>query len=150
MKKKNSVKRIVWLVVGCISFALGTLGTFLPILPTVPLYLLAAVGFANWSTRLHSWFTSTKLYKRHLEGYIKAGGLTLRAKLLLMIWVTLQIGIVGCFFANNFTVQLILGVIWLGFMISMLFVVKTIRLSQNRKKEKQTHYCEKVKTKTQK
>lgn len=138
MKNKNSVKRIVWLVIGCVSFGLGTLGTFLPILPTVPLYLLAAVGFANWSTKLHNWFMSTKLYKRHLEGYVKAGGLTLRAKMLLMVWVTLQIGIVACFFANNFIVQLILGVIWFGFMISMLFIVKTVKLSEKGGKEDNT------------
>lgn len=130
MNKKLRLKRLIWLVVGCVSFVLGTFGTFLPILPTVPLYLLAAVGFANWSEKLHGWFSSTKLYKKHLEGYVKAGGLTLVAKISLIVWVTLQIAIVSVLLLDNIAVQIVLGCIWLGFIFSMIFAVKTVDLTK--------------------
>ena len=49
--------RPLWLGAGITAFAVGTVGIALPLLPTVPLYLLAAFCFARsrpeWSDRLH-------------------------------------------------------------------------------------------------
>lgn len=74
------IKRILWLCLGCIGLALGALGAVLPLLPTVPFLLLAALGFAKSSERLHTWFTGTKLYKNNLESYVRGEGMTAAAK----------------------------------------------------------------------
>ncbi len=50
--------RPLWLISGCLSFGLGLIGAFLPLLPTVPLMLLAAFCFSNSSERLHNWLLS--------------------------------------------------------------------------------------------
>jgi uncharacterized membrane protein YbaN (DUF454 family) len=51
-----NIGRPIWLTAGILSFAMGTIGIVLPILPTVPFYLLAAVCFARshpeWERRL--------------------------------------------------------------------------------------------------
>lgn len=47
--------RILWLLAGIVSFLLGLIGAFVPLLPTVPLMLLAAYFFARSSERLHHW-----------------------------------------------------------------------------------------------
>lgn len=57
------LSKSVFVALGCISLALGTIGIALPILPTVPFYLLTAFCFANSSERLHTWFTHTTVYK---------------------------------------------------------------------------------------
>ena len=44
--------RMVYILGGVIAFALGTVGTVLPVLPTVPFYLLATWCFAKSSRRL--------------------------------------------------------------------------------------------------
>jgi len=50
--------RVLWLAAGILSFAVGTVGIALPILPTVPFYLLAAFCFARsrpeWAERLYA------------------------------------------------------------------------------------------------
>lgn len=47
-----------WLAGGSLAFALGTLGVALPVVPTVPFYLLAAFCFARshpaWAERLYN------------------------------------------------------------------------------------------------
>ncbi len=120
------IRKILSLMIAFIAFGLGTAGIFLPILPTVPLYLLAAVCFANSSNRLHNWFMGTRLYKRHLLPYLKAGGIPLKAKIYLIFGVSLQIGIAGVLVRKSLVGLMILGVLYLGFFISMLFLVKTV------------------------
>ena len=56
------IKKCVFIILGCICLGLGTVGVFLPILPTTPFYLLTVFFFANSSQKLHDWFLGTKLY----------------------------------------------------------------------------------------
>ncbi len=77
MKKS---KKIMLLIIAFITLGLGTTGIFLPVLPTVPLYLLSALCFANSSEKLHDWFINSNLYKKHALPYIKAGGHNIKNK----------------------------------------------------------------------
>lgn len=120
------LRKIISLMIAFIAFGLGTLGIFLPILPTVPLYLLAACCFANSSERLHTWFVNTGLYKRHLLPYLKAGGITRKAKIILILGVSMQIGVAAYLVRKSLLGLIILGALYLGFLISMLFIVKTV------------------------
>ena len=48
--------RALWLSLGLLALALGTIGIVLPLLPTVPFYILAAFAFSRsnraWEARL--------------------------------------------------------------------------------------------------
>lgn len=41
------MKKILYIMIGCISLGLGIIGVILPILPTIPFVLLAAFCFAK-------------------------------------------------------------------------------------------------------
>lgn len=45
------MKKILYIMIGCISLGLGIISVILPILPTVPFVLLAAFCFAKSSER---------------------------------------------------------------------------------------------------
>jgi uncharacterized membrane protein YbaN (DUF454 family) len=47
--------RILLVSIGCLSLALGIVGIFLPLLPTTPFLILAAICFSKASPRLHQW-----------------------------------------------------------------------------------------------
>jgi Uncharacterized protein conserved in bacteria len=50
--------RAVWFTLGWVSVGLGVVGMALPLLPTVPFLLLAAVCFARSSDTAHDWLVN--------------------------------------------------------------------------------------------
>ena len=53
------MKKILYIIFGCISVGLGAAGTVVPVLPTFPFLMLAAFCFARSSEKLNSWLKST-------------------------------------------------------------------------------------------
>lgn len=94
-----TVKRVIFLIAGCLCLGLGCIGIVLPILPTVPFFLLTVFFFANSSQKLHDWFISTNMYKKHLDSFVKKKGMTVRTKATILTSVTLLMGI--GFFRNG-------------------------------------------------
>ena len=86
------LKRLIFLILGFLCLGLGCVGVALPILPTVPFFLVTVFCFANSSQKLHDWFVSTKLYKKHLESFVKKKGMTVQTKVGVIIPVTLLMG----------------------------------------------------------
>ena len=79
IKMKKTVN-ILWLILGWLSLAIGSIGVVLPVLPTTPFLLVASFSFAKGSDRFHRWFTGTKLYKKHLEDFVTDRAMTLKTK----------------------------------------------------------------------
>ncbi len=122
------IKQILFIVLGCLCLALGTVGVFLPVLPTTPFYLLTVFFFANSSQRLHDWFVGTKLYKKHLESFVQKKGMLTKTKISIILSVTLLMGF-GFFMMARKGVWIpcvLLAVVWAAHLIYFLFGVKTI------------------------
>ena len=123
------LKRLIFLILGFLCLGLGCIGVALPILPTVPFFLLTVFFFANSSQKLHHWFFSTKHYKNHLENIVKKNGMTVQTKLGIIVPVTLVMGI-GFFMMMRAGVtvpSVILAIVWVCHIIYFVFGVKTIR-----------------------
>ncbi len=114
-------------MIGFICLGLGCIGIALPILPTVPFFLVTIFCFANSSQRLHDWFLHTKMYKKHLEAFVKKKGMTIKAKTTVLISVSLLMGL-GFVMMNQVLIgRIILIVIWICHIIYFIFGVKTIK-----------------------
>lgn len=123
-----SVKRVLFIVLGCLCFGLGTAGVFLPVLPTTPFYLATLFFFANSSERLHDWFVGTKLYQKHLDSFVKKKGMLLQTKLSIILTVTLLMGF-GFFMMARKGIWIpcvILGIVWAAHIVYFVFGVRTI------------------------
>ncbi|MPM73202.1 hypothetical protein SDC9_120178 [bioreactor metagenome] len=120
------VKRMIFLVTGCISLSLGCAGIVLPILPTVPFYLVTVCCFAQSSQKLHDWFIGTKMYQKHLASFMKKQGMSVRTKAWIISSVTLLMGI-GFFVMERLSLcRWILIIIWTLHIIYFIFFVKTV------------------------
>lgn len=122
----HHLKKAFFIALGCVSLALGTIGIVLPILPTVPFYLLTAFCFANSSERLHDWFIHTTVYKKYIGSYFRRRGMTKKAKRLLIGTVT-AIMVPGFILMDKVLVgRAIMLVVWMGHIFYFGFKVQTI------------------------
>ena len=122
------INKLLWMILGFITLALGTIGTALPMLPTVPFFMVAAFSFGKSSERLHTWFKSTKLYKDNLEDFVTKKAMTRKAKCRIMLTINLLmcIGLVTMGLKGIMTGCIVLGIIWVFHVIYFWFGVKTI------------------------
>lgn len=89
--------------------------------------LATAFCFAKSSERLHRWFVSSGVYKKHLQSFVEKRGMLLKTKLTILITVTL---LMGCGFAMMGRVpigRVILVCVWVFHIIYFCFGVKTIK-----------------------
>ena len=114
------IARYVWAGLGFVFFGLAIVGVAIPILPTTPFALVAAFCFARSSERLNTWFKSTPLYRKVLEGYATKRSMTVKAKLTIIIPVTVLLG-------NVPIGRIALALVWIGHIVYFGFIVKTDR-----------------------
>lgn len=120
------LKRLVFLIVGCLCLALGCIGIVLPILPTVPFFLVTVFCFSQSSERLHNWFLGTRLYKNNLESYVKGEGMTKKTKIKILTTVSalMIFGFVMMLRKALYIPCAILGAVWVAHIIYFVFGVK--------------------------
>lgn len=125
-----NLKKIGYIILGCIGLGIGAIGAVLPLLPAFPFLLLAAFCFAKSSERLHAWFINTKLYKNNLESYVKGEGMTRRTKIRIMITVTLLMSF-GFYMMDAVPVgRIVLACVWVFHVLYFAFGVKTIKTEE--------------------
>ncbi len=120
-KRVNSgFLRMVLVTAGFCSTLLAVVGIFLPLLPTVPLLLLAAACFARSSERFHNWLLEHPQLGPMVRSYLGGRGVPLRAKLTAigLIWITIPISVL--FFIPQIWVDILLIVIGLCLTIFLL------------------------------
>ncbi len=121
------ISKIIFIAVGCICLGLGTVGMILPILPTVPFYMATAFCFAKSSEKLHRWFISSEMYKKHLQPFVEKRGMLLKTKLTILTTVTLLMGFGFVMMSRVPVARVILAVVWVCHIIYFVFGVKTIK-----------------------
>lgn len=88
-----SVKRGFWLAAGIISAALGTIGIAVPLLPTVPFYILAAFCFARsnpvWEARL----LAHPRFGPHITAWRTEGAISRKGKIAATLGFAISIAI---------------------------------------------------------
>lgn len=94
--------------IGLLATLLAILGIFLPLLPTVPLLLLAAACFARSSERCHRWLLEHRHLGPLLRGYLHGTGIPLRAKIsaITLLWSSILLSVF--FVIPLFAVKLLL------------------------------------------
>ena len=122
------MKRILYIIIGCVGVGLGAVGAVVPMLPAFPFLMLAAFCFARSSEKLDRWFKGTKLYQDNLADYVAGRGMTVKTKVRIMITVTalMSIGFIMMGLKGIVTGCIVLGWVWAFHIVYFIWGVKTI------------------------
>ncbi|MEG1615729.1 MAG: YbaN family protein [Bacteroidales bacterium] len=125
---KLNFRKPVYIALGCTAVVLGTIGIFVPGLPTTPFLLLASWCFYNSSKKLHDRLNRSFLGK-YLQRYNNKNGVSLRTKLASMVMMWSMISLSIFVFLEHFHTRIIVFVAGLIGTFCVLFLVP------NQKKE---------------
>ncbi|MCW4006015.1 MAG: YbaN family protein [Candidatus Bathyarchaeota archaeon] len=106
--------RVLLIIAGTICLVIGTVGIFLPILPTTPLLLLAAACYVRSSPRLYKWLLNNRWFGEYIKNYREGKGIPMKTKIgaVTLLWVTI---VYSAFFVTQvLAIQLVLLVIAVG------------------------------------
>jgi len=85
--------RMLWFTTGVLAVAIGSVGIFVPLLPTVPLMILAAFCFGKSSPRLHRWLVRHPVYGPHIRDWQQRGAIHPGAKRVATISIAVAFGL---------------------------------------------------------
>ena len=121
-KITSNLSRWVLVIIGSFFAGLGILGIFLPLLPTTPFLLLAAVCYIRSSERFYSWLMNNKWLGNYIKNYLEGKGVSLKSKVLSisLLWITIGYSVV--FVVNIFPIRVILILIAIGVTIHLLSI----------------------------
>lgn len=107
---KKITKPILY-VLAWISFALGFIGAFLPVLPTTPFMILAAYLFSKSSPRMHSWLTSLPYFGDAIIDWETSKVIRPKAKATAITMIWLMMGATIIFASISDSLKIMLAVI---------------------------------------
>ena len=107
----NRIAQFIWLSCGTLCVALGVIGLFLPLLPTTPFLLLAAVCYARSSQRFYDRLLANRWCGPFIRNYREGRGITRRHKTITLVLLWLTIGYTAGFVVTLWWVRVILLVI---------------------------------------
>lgn len=120
------MRRRLYIALGLICVTLGTVGIFLPGLPTTPLLLAASWFFYRSSPRLREWLLNSKL-GIYIRNYENLGGMRRTTKVGVVV---LMCSVVCCsiiFFIHNSLIDWIVGIAGVIGSLVVIFKVPNAR-----------------------
>ena len=80
-KSRFFLIRLLWIALGSTFVGIGTIGIFVPGLPTTVFMLLAAACYVRSSDRLYNWLIRNKTFGKYIKDYREGKGMPMRAKI---------------------------------------------------------------------
>ncbi len=125
LKPLSSIAKILLVGAGTVSLGLGIIGAFLPVLPTTPFVLLAAICYLRSSQRLYTKLMASRFANKHVHNVLAGKGIPLSVKVISLLFSATMIGYVSIFVTENVIVRSLLGLLYLVQLWAMIAWVKT-------------------------
>jgi uncharacterized membrane protein YbaN (DUF454 family) len=110
----SHTKKIILMSAGFLLVALGIIGAILPIMPSIPFFIIASVCFSKSSEKFHNLLLDNRLIGPHIKRYHENNGIKLKTKIIFIIiqWV----GILGTYILliHNFYGRILMVIIAMG------------------------------------
>lgn len=108
------LSRAFFIVAGSVFLATGIVGILVPVLPTTPFLILAALCYARGSERCYRWLTTNRVFGRYLNDYLCGHGAPWRVKAAVLIFLWVVITVSAVFFAEQLWLRVVLFAVAIG------------------------------------
>jgi Uncharacterized protein conserved in bacteria len=114
----NGTKKLLYIILGTVFLVLGTIGLFLPLLPTTPFWLLTCWFYIRSSEKLYNKALSNDVFGSYVKGFLVDRSITLRSKIvsISVMWISTIISVI------------IVGNVWIGIIIMIVNILVTLHI----------------------
>ena len=95
--RPNRAAGLLLKIAGTVSLIIGGVGIVLPLLPTTPFLLLAAVCYARSSERWYRWLLYNRWFGSYIRNWHEGRGIPMKTKALLILFLVLTLGYSAAF-----------------------------------------------------
>ncbi|KAA9016473.1 DUF454 domain-containing protein [Niallia endozanthoxylica] len=121
----KTIVNALFILAGFLSLGLGIIGIVLPLIPTTPLFLLAAFCFVKGSKKFDRWFKGTDMYKKYLEDFVRDKSMTRKQKWSISLFADVMIAI-AFFLTDKIFVRIILLLVVAYKYYYFIYKIKTV------------------------
>ncbi len=91
-----SASNYILIAFGSVFATLGFIGVFIPVLPTTPFLLLAAICYGKGSKKLYNWLLDHRILGRYIRDYRSGLGIPLASKIyaLVILWMSITSSVI--------------------------------------------------------
>jgi uncharacterized membrane protein YbaN (DUF454 family) len=118
----DKLKRRLFVIAGTIALGIGVVGIFIPVLPTTPFLLLAAICYMRGSPRLYNALLCNRFIGSYIRNYLEGRGMSLKMKTwtLSLLWVAMVC--TATLATDSLIIRIILAVVLIGVTIHIISV----------------------------
>ena len=119
MKASKKGVKLICVILGSVTLVFGTLGIFLPILPTTPFYLLTAWLYMRGSPKMYHRVMNNKYFGTIVRDFQQNKLISFNTKIIVvsMLWVAILISIF-----------LVVSALWIRFLLFIIAIGVTIHV----------------------
>jgi uncharacterized membrane protein YbaN (DUF454 family) len=125
-RMSGKLKRRLFIIAGTVAAGIGIIGIVVPVLPTTPFLLLAAICYMHGSERLYNALLRNRLFGNYISNYLEGRGMSLAMKVWTIIILWLAIILTGILLTDSLVVRIILAVVLVGVTVHII-LLKTLK-----------------------
>src|SRR4030043_1367749 len=118
----GKLKRRFFVIVGTIAVGMGVFGIIVPVLPTTPFLLLAAICYMRGSQRLYNALLCNRFIGSYVRNYLEGRGMSLKMKVWTLSLLWIAIVCTALLAIDSLIIRIILAVVLVGVTIHILTV----------------------------
>ena len=92
-KSKYLLIRVFAILLGSVFVGIGTIGIFVPGLPTTVFMILAAACYIRSSEKLYNWLIRNKIFGKYIKDYREGKGMPKKVKIVALSMIILFVGL---------------------------------------------------------
>ncbi|WP_321388028.1 YbaN family protein [uncultured Enterococcus sp.] len=117
------MKKGLFILSGTITFVLGTIGIFLPFLPTTVFYLLTGFFWLRSSEKLYHRFIQSKGYQKYVEEPIIKKNIS-TGNMIKMFLAIFVVFLIPCIFVDNLMMRVTMAIVYIAHVVLLTWYLK--------------------------